>query len=75
MSAEETNPFDDENGSFFVLLNKRGQYSLWPGFASIPAGWSVEAGPDSRAACVRFVEERWGPALRPGSTVATGQTL
>jgi MbtH protein len=73
MSSDETNPFDDENGTFLVLLNARGQYSLWPDFAPVPAGWHVEAGPDSRAVCLQFVEERWGSALRPGS-VTSGQS-
>jgi hypothetical protein len=27
-----TNPFDDENGTFIVLLDDEGQYSLWPTF-------------------------------------------
>lgn len=25
-----TNPFDDENGTFYALRNDEGQYSLWP---------------------------------------------
>jgi hypothetical protein len=25
------NPFDDDNGSFFVLVNDEEQHSLWPG--------------------------------------------
>ncbi|MGV7852878.1 MbtH family NRPS accessory protein, partial [Mycobacterium kansasii] len=24
------NPFDDDNGSFFVLVNDEEQHSLWP---------------------------------------------
>ena len=28
-----TNPFDDEDGSFLVVRNDEGQYSLWPEFA------------------------------------------
>lgn len=32
-----TNPFDDDNGSFFVLVNDEEQHSLWPAFADIPA--------------------------------------
>ena len=75
MSADETNPFDDENSIFVVLLNERGQYSLWPDFAPVPAGWHVEAGPESRAVCVQFVEERWGAALRPGFAVSEQPTV
>jgi hypothetical protein len=33
-----TNPFDDENGIFYALINNEGQYSLWPTYR--PAGRS-----------------------------------
>ncbi|EFD58992.1 hypothetical protein mbtH [Mycobacterium tuberculosis T92] len=47
-----TNPFDDDNGAFFVLVNDEDQHSLWPVFADIPAGWRVVHGEASRAACL-----------------------
>jgi len=31
------NPFDDDNGSFFVLVNDEEQHSLWPVFADVLA--------------------------------------
>lgn len=54
-----TNPFDDENGSYFALVNKEGQYSLWPAFAAIPKGWVAAFGSAKRLECLRFVEEHW----------------
>jgi MbtH protein len=63
-----SNPFDDENGTFLVLRNDEGQYSLWPDFAATPAGWPVVHGPGTRAACLRFVEENWTD-MRPASLV------
>jgi uncharacterized protein YbdZ (MbtH family) len=45
------NPFDDENGSFLVLVNDEEQHSLWPAFADVPAGWRVVYGEADRAAC------------------------
>ncbi len=59
-----TNPFDDAEGSFHVLVNDEGQHSLWPSFADIPAGWTSRFGPDTRDACVAYVEEHWTD-LRP----------
>ncbi|WBB80482.1 MbtH family protein [Micromonospora sp. WMMD882] len=53
------NPFDDENGTFFVLANAEGQHSLWPEFAEVPAGWTVEWGPGGREEALRHVEENW----------------
>ena len=54
-----TNPFEDDNGSYYVLCNDDGQYSLWPAFAKIPAGWLKRLGPETRAACLAYVEENW----------------
>jgi MbtH protein len=62
------NPFDDENGSFFVLVNDEGQHSLWPAFADVPAGWKVVFGEDSRPACMEYIEQNWTD-LRPKSLV------
>ncbi|CCG87649.1 MbtH family protein [Erwinia piriflorinigrans] len=56
---EQHNPFDDESLSFLVLLNARRQYSLWPAFAEVPAGWQQVAGALSRAECINYIEEHW----------------
>ncbi|MCS0639050.1 MbtH family protein [Streptomyces sp. LP05-1] len=61
-----TNPFDDEDGSFRVVVNDEEQYALWPAFADVPAGWRVVFGEDSRAACLRHIEENWTD-MRPRS--------
>ncbi|GAB2830982.1 mycobactin NRPS accessory protein MbtH [Actinocorallia aurea] len=64
-----TNPFDDENGTFLVLVNAEGQHSLWPVFADVPAGWTTAHGPDTRQACLDHVERNWTD-MRPASLVA-----
>jgi glycopeptidolipid biosynthesis protein len=60
------NPFDDDNGSFFVLVNDEDQHSLWPEFADIPAGRRVVYGAAARAACLDYIEQHW-PDIRPKS--------
>nr|WSY54825.1 MbtH family protein [Streptomyces sp. NBC_00886] len=60
------NPFDDESGRFFVLINDEEQYSLWPAFAEIPKGWRVVFGEYGRAECLEFVEQQWTD-MRPKS--------
>ena len=60
------NPFDDDSGAFFVLVNDEEQHSLWPAFAEIPAGWRVVYGEASRAACLDYVEQNWAD-MRPKS--------
>ncbi|MEU7042703.1 MbtH family protein [Streptomyces varsoviensis] len=63
-----TNPFDDENGSFLVLVNEENQHSLWPAFAEVPAGWRVVFGEDTREACLAYIEENWTD-MRPQSLI------
>jgi len=61
-----TNPFDDEDGRFLVLVNDEEQHSLWPAFAAVPSGWTVVHGESSRAEALAYVEEHWTD-LRPRS--------
>lgn len=63
-----TNPFDDPDGSFLVLINEEGQYSLWPVFAEVPAGWRVVHPEDTREACLSYVEAHWTD-MRPRSLI------
>jgi MbtH protein len=65
-----TNPFDDEDGRFLVLRNDEGQYSLWPSFIDVPAGWQVVHEEDSRAACLQYIEDNWTD-MRPNSLIAS----
>jgi len=61
-----TNPFDDEDGRFLVLVNAELQHSLWPAFAVVPDGWTVALDDASRADALAYVEEHWTD-LRPKS--------
>ncbi|MFI5929110.1 MbtH family protein [Micromonospora sp. NPDC051543] len=64
-----SNPFDDPDGVFLVLVNAEGQHSLWPATVGVPGGWTVAYGPTDRNACLTYVTECW-PDLRPRSLVA-----
>ncbi|WP_030666992.1 MbtH family protein [Streptomyces rimosus] len=63
-----TNPFDNPEGRFLVLVNDEGQHSLWPTFADIPEGWHTAHPEDSREACLSYIEENWTD-MRPLSLV------
>jgi MbtH protein len=54
-----TNPFEDEGGTYLVLVNREDQHSLWPARLEVPAGWRIARPEDSRAACLAYIEEHW----------------
>jgi MbtH protein len=58
------NPFENADGSYLVLMNDEGQYSLWPAFLDIPAGWTAIYGAESRQLCLDYIDSRWGD-MRP----------
>ncbi|AJS59350.1 MbtH family protein [Paenibacillus sp. IHBB 10380] len=61
-----TNPFENTDGIYVVLVNDEGQYSLWPAFAQIPAGWIVVYEQDSRQGCLDHINSQWTD-MRPKS--------
>ncbi|MFI9048200.1 MbtH family protein [Streptomyces sp. NPDC053427] len=63
-----TNPFEDADGTYLVLVNEEGQHSLWPSFAEVPDGWTVAHPADTRDACVEHVERNWTD-MRPQSLI------
>ena len=63
-----TNPFDDESGSYIVLVNHEAQYSLWPERIPVPQGWQTVFGPDNQPKCLEYVEANWTD-MRPASLV------
>jgi MbtH protein len=63
-----TNPFEDENGVYHVLVNDEGQHSLWPTFVEVPQGWTIVHRSDSRAACLDYINRNWTD-MRPKSLI------
>ena len=63
-----TNPFENEDGVYHVLINEDEQYSLWPSFREVPQGWTIVHRSDSRAACLKYINQHWTD-MRPKSLV------
>jgi MbtH protein len=63
-----TNPFENPDGTYYALVNEEGQYSLWPTFVDVPAGWTIAHGPTDRQACLDHVETHWTD-MRPASLI------
>src|SRR5258708_22656993 len=64
--AVATNPFEDPDAKYLVLINDEGQHSLWPVFADVPDGWKVIFGEDGRQQCLDFIEKNCTD-IRPNS--------
>jgi len=62
------NPFDDDDGEFFVVVNDERQYSIWPTFRPIPDGWIAVGTSRKRPDCLRWIEAHWTD-MRPHSLV------
>ncbi|TYB71025.1 MbtH family protein [Nonomuraea sp. PA05] len=62
----DTNPFEDPDGVFLVLINDEHQYSLWPAFADVPQGWTVALEETDRKTALDYVEQHWTD-MRPKS--------
>lgn len=61
-----SNPFDDQNGTFYVLVNDEGQHCVWPTFAEVPAGWTIALAQGPRDAALEYIEQNWTD-MRPRS--------
>ncbi|HEX8619806.1 MAG TPA: MbtH family protein [Thermoanaerobaculia bacterium] len=61
-----TDPFENENAEYLVLVNDENQYSLWPAFKEIPAGWAATGPKGNRKVCLDWIEANWTD-LRPRS--------
>ncbi|MFJ9566860.1 MbtH family protein [Streptomyces fuscichromogenes] len=64
-----SNPFDDPDVRFLVLVNGEGQHSLWPEFTEVPGGWTIVFGVSDRASCIEYINTNWTD-MRPRSLAA-----
>jgi len=64
-----TNPFEDNDATYLVLINDEGQYSLWPTITEVPAGWKIIHETASRHVCVDYINKNWTD-MRPKSLIA-----
>ncbi|BDG45616.1 MULTISPECIES: MbtH family protein [Parageobacillus] len=61
-----TNPFENKDGTYLVLINDEGQYSLWPASIAIPSGWNIAFAENTRSACLEYVNSHWTD-MKPNS--------
>ena len=44
---------------YFVVVNDEEQYSVWPTFKAIPAGWRQVGTKGSKQQCLDYIESVW----------------
>ncbi|MED7948426.1 MULTISPECIES: MbtH family protein [unclassified Streptomyces] len=64
-----SNPFEDDNAGYLVLVNDENQHSLWPVWIDVPAGWTTVHGEATRQDCLDWIEANWTD-IRPAGLVA-----
>jgi MbtH protein len=64
-----TNPFEDPEQTYLVLVNDEGQHSLWPAFVDVPAGWTTVLPEGPRDAALDYIDKNWTD-MRPKSLIA-----
>ena len=68
-----SNAFENKDGDFYALINEEGQYSLWPAFIAVPAGWTVVHPKASRDECLEYINKHWTD-MRPKSLIDATET-
>jgi MbtH protein len=58
--------FDDEDAVFNVVVNHEEQYSIWPDYKEIPAGWRAVGKRGSKQECLAHIDAVWTD-MRPAS--------
>ncbi len=60
-------PDDEEDKTVYnVVVNDEEQYSIWPDFKEIPAGWKSVGKSGPKADCLEYIDEVWTD-MRPKS--------
>ncbi|MGG8409536.1 MbtH family protein [Streptomyces sp. 12297] len=65
-----SNPFEDDNAGYLVLVNDENQHSIWPVWLDVPEGWTTTYGEATRQECLDWIEVNWTD-IRPVSLLAS----
>ncbi|WP_322029499.1 MbtH family protein [Paraburkholderia sp. J76] len=49
----------DEDTHFHVVINDEEQYSIWPDYKAIPAGWREAGKSGKKPECLAWIDEVW----------------
>ncbi len=49
----------EDNTNYLVVLNDEEQYSIWPDYKTIPAGWRAEGVQGLKSVCLDHIDKVW----------------
>jgi MbtH protein len=49
----------DENTSYNVVMNHEEQYSIWPDYKALPAGWVAVGKTGKKDECLEYIDAVW----------------
>lgn len=49
----------DENTVYDVVVNHEAQYSIWPSYKDLPAGWKTVGKQGNKADCLAYIDVVW----------------
>lgn len=55
MSVEQ----EEDNTVYDVVVNHEEQYSIWPDWKEVPAGWRKVGKSGKKAECLDYIKEVW----------------
>lgn len=58
--------WDSEDAVFKVVINDEEQYSIWPDYKDVPAGWRAVGPVGKKAECLEYINANWTD-MRPRS--------
>ena len=50
---------NDEQEIFVVVVNDEEQYSIWPSYKELPAGWRAAGKSGTKDECMAYIQEIW----------------
>jgi MbtH protein len=49
----------EDTTTYVVVMNHEEQYSIWPAYKDVPAGWQTAGKQGSKAECLQYIGEVW----------------
>jgi MbtH protein len=54
-----TQKYEDDGIEYTVVLNDEEQYSIWPTYKQVPAGWREIGKVGRKPECLSYIDEVW----------------